>query len=544
MSTTTPPPAGPGGPEYLEQGGGEPLGPSGDGSSRAGRRTALIAGGAVAGLLAVGGGVWAAMSFFASGPQPAEMLPDSTLGYASVDLDPSGGQKIEAFQMIEKFPAIKKELGGLDADDDLLERLFGELEDECEGISYADDVKPWLGYRFAVAAVDLGEEMPTPVGVLQVKDAAAAEDGLAKLRDCDAADTGGWAIEGDWAVIAETDKLAEQVVDATADGTLADNETFQKWNGELGEAGVMSMYASPDAGKYLLQMMESFPMGMSPMAMSATGASEEMPEPELPEEMTQALEEFEGMAATLRFSDGALEFEAVGAAGSDEMANLATDRGDDVVSTLPEDTAVAIGFGFPEGWMDRMLDQAAAMSGGEMTAEDLAAQFETMTGMTVDDIETLLGESAALSLSSSIDLDAMFSSSDGSDIPVGAKVQGDAEAIQDVVSRLVEALGGPPEAFGTDADGDLVAIGPNAAYRGELLKDGGLGGTDAFQNVVREAEQASAVVFVNFDAGDWLTSLAEGDKEAEENLEPLQGLGFSTWTTDDGAHAIFRLTTD
>ena len=77
-----------------------------------------------------------------------------------------------------------------------------------------------------------------------------------------------------------------------------------------------------------------------------------------------------------------------------------------------------------------------------------------------------------------------------------------------------------------------------------MLEDGGLGDTDAFQNVVREAEQASAVVFVNFDAGDWLTALAEGDKQAEENLEPLQGLGFSIWTSDEGAHAMFRLTTD
>ena len=79
---------------------------------------------------------------------------------------------------------------------------------------------------------------------------------------------------------------------------------------------------------------------------------------------------------------------------------------------------------------------------------------------------------------------------------------------------------------------------------GELLEDGGLGDTDAFQNVVREAEQASAIFYVNFDAGDWLTSLAEGDQEMTDNLEPLQGLGFSTWTTDEGAHAIFRLTTD
>ena len=51
-------------------------------------------------------------------------------------------------------------------------------------------------------------------------------------------------------------------------------------------------------------------------------------------------------------------------------------------------------------------------------------------------------------------------------------------------------------------------------------------------------------MFVNFDAGDWLTSLAEGDQEAEDNLEPLQGLGFSSWTDDGDSHAVFRLTTD
>ncbi|HEX6148259.1 hypothetical protein [Nocardioides sp.] len=543
MSTTTPPPAGPGGPEYLEHGGGEPLGPSGDHGAGGGRRTALVAGGAVAALLAVGGGVWAAMSFFASGPQPSEALPASTVGYASVDLDPSGGQKIEAFRMIEKFPALEKELGGFDADDDILEKVFGDLEDECEGLSYTDDVKPWLGHRFAVAAVDLGERMPTPVGVVQVKDAGAAEDGLSTLRECGGSDVGGWAIDGDWAVIAETDELAEKVVAATSDGTLADDATFQKWNGELGDAGVLNLYASPDAGKLMLEAIGSWPFGAFDTSLTSEGATD-MPEQDLPEEMTQALEEFQGMAATLRFDDGALEFEAVGAAGDDEMANLATDRGDDVVSTLPEDTAAAIGFGFPEGWMDEVLERAAAMSGGDMTEADLAAEFEAQTGLTVDDIETLFGESAAVSLSSSIDLETLFNSSDGSDVPIGAKVQGDAAAIQDVVSRLVESLGGPPEAFGTDAEGDLVAIGPNADYRGELLEDGGLGGTDAFQNVVREADQASAVLFVNFDAGDWLTSLAEGDQEAAENLEPLQGLGISTWTTDEGAHGIVRLTTN
>jgi hypothetical protein len=541
MSSTTPPPADPGGPEYLDQSGGRPLEPSDPDGSGGARRTTLVAVGAIAGLLAVGGGVWAAMSFFASGPQPSEVLPSSTLGYASVDLDPSGGQKIEAFRMLDKFPAIKKELNGFDADDDLLEKVFSELEKDCDGLDYAEDVKPWLGYRFAAAAVDLGEDAPTPVGVIQVTDADAADAGLATLRDCAGSDVGGWVIEGDWAVIAETEKLAQEVVDA--DGSLADDETFQKWNGELGDAGVMSFYASPDAGALLLDSMSGFPMGMGGMS-GMDGAVEGLPEEELPEEMTKALEDFQGMAATLRFDDGALEFEAVGAGGDTEMANLATDRGDDVMSTLPENTAVAIGFGLPEGWLTKALDQAATMSGGEMSADDLAAELEASTGLTVADLEALTGESAALALGSDVDLEKVFGSSDGSDLPVGAKVKGDAAKIQDVVARLTESLGAPPETFGTDADGDLVAIGPNADYRAALLEDGGLGDTDAFQNVVREAEQASAIFYVNFDAGDWLTSLAEGDQEMTDNLEPLQGLGFSTWTTDEGAHAIFRLTTD
>ncbi len=89
-----------------------------------------------------------------------------------------------------------------------------------------------------------------------------------------------------------------------------------------------------------------------------------------------------------------------------------------------------------------------------------------------------------------------------------------------------------------------MAIGPNPDYRGQLLEDGGLGDSDVYQNVVRESGDANAILFVNFDAGDWLTSLAEGDQEMADNLEPLQGLGFSSWSDDDTSHAVFRLTTN
>lgn len=547
MSTTTPPPPGPEGPEYLEPDDGEPAGPAGRGPG--GRRTALVGGAALLAVAAVGGGVWAAMSFFTAGVQPAEALPASTVGYASLDLDPSGGQKVEAFRMLDRFPAFQEEVG-LDADDDIMEKVFAEVEEGCEGVSYADDVEPWLGSRFAVAAVDLGEEMPTPVGVVQVTDGAAAEDGLTALAECAGGELGGWSIQDEWAVVAETDQIAEQVTDATADGSLADDESFQDWTGRVGDPGVMTMYAAPEAGQFLATFLAqpmnplSGPMGLFSGGMPPIEGDGTAEPPALPEEMTRALEDFRGMAATVRFQDGALEVEGAGSAGDAQTATFAGDRADDTVTTLPDDTAVAFGFGLPEGWITRALEQISQVNGGQQSVDEMVAEIEAETGLTVADLETLAGDSAAFSMGSDFDAEQFFNSSDGSDLPVGVKVLGDAEAIGDVLDRLAESLGSDASVLGHDSEGDMVAIGPNPDYRQQLLGEGSLGDSEVFANVVREADAAASILYVNFDAGDWLTELAAGDQTAQENLAPLQGLGVSSWVEDDASHVVFRVTTD
>ena len=117
------------------------------------RKRLLAVGAVVAAAGVIGAGAWAATSFFATGAQPAEALPASTVAYASLDLDPSGGQKIEAIQTLRKFPAFNDELD-LDTDDDLRETVFNEFfgADVCERVDYDDDIEPWLGSRAAVAA--------------------------------------------------------------------------------------------------------------------------------------------------------------------------------------------------------------------------------------------------------------------------------------------------------------------------------------------------------------------------------------------------------
>ena len=159
MSSTTPPPADPGGPKLLDQSGGgsrwEPPWVPVAGAAEHGE--ALVAGGAVVGLAA---GRWWRVGreiHLGTGAQPAEALPAGTIGYVSVDLDPGGGQKIEAIRRWE-----------VPGDREGARRPGGRRRPACaglrgagggvRGLAYADDVKPWLGNRVAVAAVDLGDD--------------------------------------------------------------------------------------------------------------------------------------------------------------------------------------------------------------------------------------------------------------------------------------------------------------------------------------------------------------------------------------------------
>ncbi len=148
--------------------------------------------------------------------------------------------------------------------------------------------------------------------------------------------------------------------------------------------------------------------------------------------MADALEEFQGAAATVRFDDGALELEMAGDPGVSRTGLYGTDRGDDVVATLPEDTAAAIGVGFQDGWFTDFVDQMASYSGSE-SAEEMMSDMAQESGLDLpDDAETLAGDSMALSLGSDFDLETFFNSGDASGLPLAGKVQGDPDAIEGV----------------------------------------------------------------------------------------------------------------
>ena len=262
--------------EYLEAGGGSPIDPEAKPvASGGGRKRALLIGGAVAVLAVVGVGAWAAVSFLSTGAQPDEALPSTTLGYASIDLDPSGAQKIEALKTLNKFPAFKDELG-LDTDDDIRQRhLRGVREGRRAAVSTTrrtsshGSATGWPLPRWTPEGTPLHpsswcrSRTPTrPTSDWPRCATAAARDAPAT--------TGGWVFDGDWAIIAEDKETAQAVSDLTDKGTLADDPEYQDLTSAAGEIGIVNLYVAPEAGQYMADLMGGA-MGLGGMGLGGMG---------------------------------------------------------------------------------------------------------------------------------------------------------------------------------------------------------------------------------------------------------------------------------
>jgi len=545
-------------PEYLEPGGGQPLltdpgaAVAGPPVPRRRRRTPWVL--AVVGVLLLGGGAaaWAAMSWFRQGAQPAEALPASTLAYLSVDLDPSGSQKIDAFKTLDKFPAFKDQVG-VDSTDDVRRKIGESILDglHCQGMTYKDDVEPWLGDRAAVAAVDLGRAEPAPVVVVQVTDDDRARGALKALASCDedASDGESFVVRDGWALLSGSQDDLDRIAAAADQGTLADDPTYQKWNDRVGDAGVVNMYAAPKAGVYLADRFGDW-AGYLADPSKAFAASEPAPPPasaiDPDGELTKELRSFQGAAATIRFTGNGLELAVVSEADLPGASGFIGDRAGAGVTRLPDDTAAALGLSLQKGWLTSFLDRTSGAMGLGMSSSELTHQIEQSTGLRLpEDVETLLGDSTTVAVGGDFDVEGVTNATDGSQIPVGAVVQGDPTEVEAVLDKLRGSDAQLGQILGSDSSGGLVAVGPSADYRRELLAGGDLGSTQAFRDVVPSPEHASEILFVNMNRFE--RSVEEGmgsDRQTVDNVKPLEAIGFSAWLDGDLGRISLRVSTD
>ena len=274
------------------------------------------------------------------------------------------------------------------------------------------------------------------------------------------------------------------------------------------------------------------------------GCDTDEPSSAISDDFKDKLRDFEGMAATIRFADGAIELEAAGDAGLGSTVPLGGSTAD-VVESLPSDSGAVVALGFKEGWFGDIVDYVAPYAGED--ADDLMSELSDMTGLDLPaDAETLSGDSAALVLGGDFDPDAFFSSDDGSDIPVAVKIKGDPDKIEKVLDKLRDMAGPQANVLESDKDGDVIVVGPNADYRDEVLEDGGLGDNDVFKDVVRESDKAQGLVFVDVDVFEDAIeeSMGDSDEEFFENFKQLSGIGAVAWVEDGVSHTVLRAATN
>lgn len=528
MSQHPPPAPTPGEPaEYLESGQ----------KPHAGRRWALLGATSAAVVATVAAGSWGLSQLMAAPGSAADAVPGNALAYVSLDLDPAASQKIDAIRFLQRFPALKKELD-LDARDDVRRWAFETVLDsaDCPDVRYADDIEPWLGDRIALAAVPDSGSTVSPLFALQVQDEQAATDGLRALARC-ADETVGLAFVGGYAVLMEKQADADSYATAAEAAPLSADADFRAWTDRLGEPGIVTAYVAADAPARMADLAGAVAGGQEPLLGEAP-------------DVARLYRDFEGAAGVVRFQDGRVEAELVTRGMPGGVAPV-VDGGAPPLAALPASTAAAFTVSFREGWLEDWVETFGDAFGGATSGSgDVWADLEAGTGLELpEDIETLLGDGLAVSVDGSVD-PAALDTGGVPRLPVGIRINGDEEEISRVLDTLLGQV--PPqasEALARNVGDGYVVLGLDAAYVDRLATDGGLGDSDAFRSVVPDADRVSGGLFVNFDAEDWSTRLAEqmpgGGADVVANVAPLDALGLTSWVDDDEVqHGLFRLSVD
>lgn len=502
---------------------------------------ALAVGGVVLAAAAIGGGVWGYNAFYGQGDQPAEALPvDGLLGYVAVDLAPNGEQLLAARSTLEKFPAVADEIE-LGGKGDLRKELFAKLQEDgtCTKIDWDEQVGSWLGDRIGVAIMDAGAgKEPEGLLVFQTTDKDKAEKHLDAVQTClnegSAKDS---RIEShvfvdDWLVFGEG-QLAEGLDKKIEDkGSLADDEQFSTWTDAAGDPGVLTGFATPLGYRRMIDFVVDDTDVTLPKAVQ--------------ENIDKELDRFEGVGIVGRFRDGGLEVEG---ASSAEGLKVATGAGESIAS-LPESTVAAFGFSLLDGWMDELIDVYGPIFEEEMgmTVEKAEEELTGMTGLDLDDLESLLGDAVVIAVDSDIDGDAV-QQNDPSALPVGIKIKGDPDAIEDAIEKIRDAgakMGMPRGYIVSEESDGYVVVSLSPKYADKLADESGLGATTSFRELVPESSEAISAFFLDFDSEQWLDDLLsdfDAPKEVRENVAPLRGIGMSSWKDDDEAHVLFKLAT-
>jgi hypothetical protein len=216
----------------------------------------------VAVLVAAGGLAFAAMRIWAGAvsDEAVELVPEDAAIYFNAFLNPSRNQKRAIRDLLKKF---EKAPTPDEATAEFAELINRGLEDV--GLTFQEDIDPWLGRQVSFFATDFTEGSPTAAALIATEDIEATQRMISKLDESSdmepeektyegvtydfyAGDSGGdpfasGFVEDFWVVGSESG--FQEVVDASEGDSLADSERFEEASDALSDDHLALFYLDP-----------------------------------------------------------------------------------------------------------------------------------------------------------------------------------------------------------------------------------------------------------------------------------------------------------
>ncbi len=497
-----------------------PGGDGTDGGAPTGRRRsrALVAGITAAAVLVTAGGAYAAWSRLnGNGPQPAEVLPAGTVAFAEVDLDPSAGQKLALLNLLHKFPDSSG-LKSTDADfGDWLVRRLSESGSSGDALDFGKDVQPWLGKRFAVAAV------PAPAGsgtggspvdgvlVVQETDEQAATAAMTKLRAHGSDHLGFAFADGYLVVTPDSARGAARIVADGQKSSLAADSRFTSDVDSLGSDQVVTAWVdAAKAGQLLKDSLGNVAGVDSGQLDAMLGAS------------------WKGRwVLGIHAADESVEMRmrTFGAASSAPPAPPVK-----LAHVAPDAFAVLAVSGYGRS-VSEQWKQLSSLPG----YSDIADQAR-QAGLTLpDDLVALVGDQLTLSVGGD---------PTGTPSVLATATSKDPQAGKAVLDKLL-ALAGPDSVLGisTTVDGDTLYVGSSddvVAAGKDSASAAKVTDSDLFRAAVADPDHAQAILYVNL-VKLWSSLKASGTTVGSPELQNLKAVGLSATTSGGDSDVTVRV---
>jgi hypothetical protein len=356
-----------------------------------------------------------------SDTDPASVVPETAGAYLAVDLHPEGeaGKNAAAASQSLFDTATPGQL--------LLDTLAGRAK-ALDGLSYEEDVAPWIGDQVALAAVPVEEGKSAPLLVASTRDEdkaratlrktgklseSASASGVDYVRTADGSLAGAVT---DGVVMVGSDAAVQLSLAAAKDGNdLTELQRYRNATGALPDGGIATAYVDLDSFAKLLSGV---------LGGGTTGGLLE----------TLLTGQGDAIAATLIPEEDRLRIEAVGTAtGSGIAAIQAKGGASDAIKTLPADSALALGVSDVGATLKLLLQRLGSQGG--------------LTGIGLNLVLSRLEESTGLNLERDVlgwmGSGGLFVRSAGGHTGGGLVVESsDPAAMRRAVRRLRTALAG------------------------------------------------------------------------------------------------------